>query len=241
MPSSAQPLCEPRNRLLALLAAAEYESLQDHLELVETPHKFLAMERDMPIKHVYFPCTVVFSILVTKEDGSAVEVATIGNEGAVAIDAFVGRELAHDNVVCQVPGQSMRMPLSSFEKAIDGDTPLRMILQRYLQAYLGMVSQSVACNGLHTLDERFARWLLMTADRTQRHDFQLTQEFLAIMLGVHRPSVSLVANAFQQAGVIEYNRGHMRVLNRPALEKTACECYAMVNKHFERAFGPYRE
>jgi CRP-like cAMP-binding protein len=104
-----------------------------------------------------------------------------------------------------------------------------------------MVSQSVACNGLHTLDERFARWLLMTADRTQRHDFQLTQEFLAIMLGVHRPSVSLVANAFQQAGVIEYNRGHMRVLNRPALEKTACECYAMVNKHFERAFGPYRE
>jgi CRP-like cAMP-binding protein len=132
------------------------------------------------------------------------------------------------------------MSAADFKRAIDGNTPLRQVAQRYLQAYLSMVSQSVACNRLHTTEARFARWVLMTHDRVLRDDFYLTQEFLASMLGVHRPTVSLVAGSFQQAGMIRYSRGKMTILNRNALEEICCECYEIVNKQFDSTVGTVR-
>jgi CRP-like cAMP-binding protein len=240
MPASSNSTHECQNRLLAMLPVEEYQSLQPCLELIDSPAKHTVGKRDQPIEFIYFPCTSVFSVLAVMQDGGAVEVGTIGNEGFVGIDALIGGNHALETTVCQVSGKSLRMPIAHFRQAVNGDTPLRHILQRFLQAYLSLVSQSVACNRLHTIEERFGRWLLMTHDRVKGNEFHLTQEFLGIMLGVHRPSISLVAGAFQQAGLIRYSRGHMTILNREALEEASCECYSIVKSQFERSLGPFR-
>ncbi|HEX8885036.1 MAG TPA: Crp/Fnr family transcriptional regulator [Noviherbaspirillum sp.] len=231
---SSQP-CD--NRLLALLSAQDYHVLAPHLELVTLDIKETIAERGQPIHYIYFPCTTVLSVLALTLNGQAVEVGTIGNEGFSGIDVLVGSDLATETTICQIRGKALRMPMADFKRAIDGNTPLRQVTLRYLQAYLSLVSQSVVCNRLHHVEPRFARWVLMTHDRVLGDDFYLTQEFLADMLGVHRPTVSLVAGAFQQAGMIRYNRGHMTILQREALEDLCCECYDIVNKQFERILG----
>ena len=231
---SSQP-CD--NRLLALLSAQDYHALASHLELVPLDIKEIIAERGQPIRYIYFPCTAVLSVLALMLDGQAVEVGTIGNEGFSGLDVLVGGDLATETAICQIKGKALRMPMADFNRATDGDTPLRRVTLRYLQAYLSMVSQSVACNRLHNVEARFARWVLMTHDRVLGDDFYLTQEFLASMLGVHRPTISLVAGAFQQAGMIRYNRGHMTILKREALEDICCECYDVVNEQFERTLG----
>ncbi len=222
------------NRLLALLPLAEYQRLLPRLEMVDINFKDVVFERNKPIEYVYFPCTSVFSVLSFAKDGAAVEVGTIGNEGFGGIDILIGGKLATDTTICQVTGSSLRMRTGDFQEAINGDTPLRNVTQRFLRAFLSQVSQSVLCNRLHTIEERFARWVLMTHDRVPGNEFHLTQEFLADMLGVQRPSVSVVAGAFQQAGLIKYSRGNMTILNRAGLEGTACECYANVCEQFNR-------
>ena len=231
---SSQP-CD--NRLLALLSAQDYHALAPHLELVTLDIKEIVGERGQPIRYIYFPCTAVLSVLALMLDGQAVEVGTIGNEGFSGIDVLVDSDLATETFICQIKGKALRMPVADFKRAIDGNTPLRRVTLRYLQAYLSLVSQSVACNRLHHVEARFARWVLMTHDRVLGEEFYLTQEFLASMLGVHRPTISLVAGAFQQAGMIRYNRGHMTILQREALEDVCCECYDIVNNQFERTLG----
>jgi CRP-like cAMP-binding protein len=235
---SSQP-CE--NRLLALLPADDYHALAPYLETVNLKPKDTIGERDQPIPYIYFPCTAVMSVLNQMLDGQVVEVGTVGNEGFYGIDVLVGSDLATETTICQIKGKALRMPAADFKRAIEGNTPLRQVAMRYLQAYLSMVSQSVACNRLHHIEARFARWVLMTHDRVLGDDFHLTQEFLASMLGVHRPSISLVAGAFQQAGMIRYSRGQMTILKRDALEEICCECYDIVNKKFERTVGSLRE
>jgi CRP-like cAMP-binding protein len=131
----------------------------------------------------------------------------------------------------------MRMSAEVFRKMMADDTALRRIALRYLQAYLSMVSQNVACNRLHDIEHRLAKWLLMSHDRMRREDFSLTQEYLAAMLGVHRPSISVAAGILQRAGIIDYKRGAIRVLDRESLEEASCECYGIVQKHFERFLG----
>lgn len=185
-------------------------------------------ERDNPISYVYFPCDGVFSVLTFMQNGTAVEVATVGNEGFCGVELLIGSELATGTTICKVAGESLRMRASAFREAIEGDTPLRRVTQQFFRTYLGQVSQSVACNRLHSIEERFSRLVLMTHDRVEGDRFQLTQEFLADMLGVHRPSVSLVAGAFQQAGLIKYSRGALTILNRDGIEDICCECYAAV-------------
>jgi CRP-like cAMP-binding protein len=227
----------PNNRLLSKLSEEDYQSLRPQLSLVQMDFKQVLFERDMPIEHVYFPVTSVFSILSFMYNGTAVEVATVGNEGFAGIDILVGGVVATDTTICQVAGDSFRMPASTFKEAVTNDTPLRRIAQRYLRSYLSQVSQSVACNRLHTIEERFARWVLMTHDRVGGNAFHLTHEFLADMLGVHRPSVSLVAGSFQQAGLIKYSRGKLTILDRAGLEEVSCECYAKVTSQFQRLLG----
>jgi CRP-like cAMP-binding protein len=228
---------ECKNRLLARLPEEDYHALSRHLEMIPTPFNFVLFERGKPIEYAYFPCSGEHSILSLMEDGAAVEVGTVGFEGMSTVDLILGSEIAVESTVCQIPGETLRMPAAAFKEAVKMDTPLRRITLRYLQAYLAQVSQSVACNRLHTVEERFARWVLMSHDRVEGDVFQLTQEYLASMLGVHRPSVSLAARALQKAGLIEYKRGMMTILNRQGLEEVCCECYGIVRMQFERLLG----
>jgi CRP-like cAMP-binding protein len=226
------------NRLLALLPEAEYQNLRSQLEYVDTPTRFVVYERDKPITQVYFPLEGAHSVLAIMEDGAAVEVGTIGNEGFSTVDVLTGTIVAMETTICQIPGSALRLPLTVFQKAIEGDTVLASVTTRFLQVYLAQVSQSVACNRLHSLEQRFARWVLMCQDRMQGDEFRLTQEFLADMLGVYRPSVSLVARSFQQAGLLRYNRGVINILDRKGLEEVCCECYRVVRRRYEKSFGP---
>jgi CRP-like cAMP-binding protein len=226
------------SRFLSLLGDAEYAALEPKLTLVECKAKEVMGERGAPVNHVYFPCSAVFSVLACMEDGSAIEVGTIGSEGFYGIEAIVGGTAWTETTVCQVAGKAMRMSAPDFKRAITGDTGLRRIAQAYLLAYLSIVSQSVACNRLHNIEERFARWVLMTHDRVPGDEFNLTQEFLANMLGVHRPQISLVAGAFQQAGFIKYTRGKMTILDRAGLEESSCECYQMAKRQIEALLSP---
>jgi CRP-like cAMP-binding protein len=223
-----------RNHLLNKLSDEECQSLLPQLELMAHSIKEVISRQGKLIDYVYFPCTAAFSNLVYLEDGTAVEVGTIGNEGFTNVELLFSARLSVETAICQIAGDSMRISISAFRQAIEGTTPLRKLLECAGQAYLAQVSQSVACNRMHSIDNRFARWLLVTHDRVQGDEFLLTQEFIAIMLGVHRPSVSLIASMFQQAGIIDYSRGRMRILNRPKLEEASCECYAIVRAQFER-------
>lgn len=225
------------NHILSNLPEAEYQALRPALEYVPTPQRTVLFERDGEIRYVYFPLSGCHSVLAVMQDGAAVEVGTIGNEGLSTVDVLTGSTIATERTICQIPGDSLRMPAEKFKQAIEGKSELRRLTYRFLQAYLSHVSQSVACNRLHSTQERFAKWILASHDRVQGDEFQLTQEFLADMLGVHRPSVSLIARRFQQAGLLDYRRGIVRVLDRAGLEETACECYAVVRKQFARVLG----
>ncbi len=206
------------NRLLSSLSESEYDVLAPSLSRVRLKRKDIVGERGAPATGVHFPCGAVLSVLAYMQSGAAVEVGTIGTEGFFGLELLVGGRSWTETTVCQIEGDSLVMPASEFRDATAGDTPLKRIAQRYLMAYMSLVSQSVACNRLHNIEERFARWVLMTHDRVAGDEFFLTQDFIADMLGVHRPSVSLVAGAFQQAGYIRYSRGAMKILNRAGLE-----------------------
>lgn len=237
MSVSITPDQSPANHLLSLLPPEDFQRIAPLLQLVRTEFKQVLFERDKVIEYVYFPCTSVFSVLTFLQNGTAIEVGTIGNEGFSGLNLLVGTEYATETTICQVAGDSLRMRTSDFRNEIATDTALRRVGLKFLQAYLSQVSQSVACNRLHTIEERFARWVLMTHDRVRTEQFHLTQEFLADMLGVHRPSVSLVASSFQQAGLIKYSRGNLTILNRTGLEATSCECYGMVKEQLQRVLG----
>lgn len=228
---------ERGNLLLNTLSDDDYQQLAPCLHTVALQFKDVVGQRGAAPAYIYFPTTAVLSVLASMSDGAAVEVGTVGREGFVGIETLAGGDRTTETTICQVEGNALRMSISDFKEAIAGDTPLRRIAQRYLLVYLSLVSQSAACNRLHAIEARFARWVLMTHDRVDGDDFHLTQEFLANMLGVQRPSVSLVASAFQQAGLIRYNRGHMAILNRPGIEDASCECYGIVREQFDQLLG----
>lgn len=225
------------NHILSSLPEAEYQALRPALEFVPTPMHTVLFKRDREIRHVYFPLSGCHSVLAIMQDGAAVEVGTIGNEGMSTVDVLTGSTVATETTVCQIAGDSLRITADKFKRAIVEHAELRRLVYRFLQAYLSQVSQSVACNRLHRTEERFARWILLSHDRVEGDELRLTQEYLADMLGVHRPSVSLIARRFQQAGLLDYHRGTIRILDRTGLEKTACECYAAVRAQFARVLG----
>lgn len=225
------------NRLLDKLPDGELELMLPFLELVEARVKDVVVHQGEPIKFIHFPSNCAYSCVVSMEDGAGVEVGTIGNEGFTCVEMLFDATIALETVVCQIEGMSLRMRAEEFRRFIGKGGKLAGLLQCSGQAYLSQVSQSVACNRLHSIDMRFARWMLITHDRVQGDEFTLTQEFLAAMLGVHRPSVSTVAGMFQESGAISYTRGRMRIVNRSMLERASCECYGVVRKHFERLMG----
>lgn len=227
-----------QNALLAALPPDEAARLRDRLEPVSVGIKDLIYEPNGPITHVHFPLSGVFSLVVEMADGLSVEVATVGNEGLVGLPVFLGAESSPHRAFAQVPGDSLRLPADTFRAELARNGPLHAVLRRYNQALMNQISYSVACNRLHSVEERMCRWLLMTQDRVGADQFLLTQEFFAQMLGVRRPSVTVVAGVLQKAGIIAYARGRVTVLDRERLEASSCECYQVVRDEFDRLLAP---
>ena len=208
------------NKLLAALPAADYQRILPTLTTVPLKFKQSLHKHREQINALYFPGGGVCSVTNVMTDGRMVEVATIGREGFVGLTAFTGDGRAMGDAFVQVPdGEGQSMPIAAFRRELDRRGLFYDLIARYSQAYLALVTQSIACNALHLVEERCARWLLMTHDRVGHDEFQLTHEFLSIMLGVRRPTVSLVLGAFNKAGIIENGAKKIRVVDRQRLER----------------------
>ncbi|GAB4201252.1 MAG: Crp/Fnr family transcriptional regulator [Roseiflexaceae bacterium] len=226
------------NRLLAALPPSEAEWITRLLEPVTLAFKQVLYEPGQPIAAVYFPLTCVVSLLVEMHDGRAVEVGTVGKEGMAGLPVFLGVPSTPGRALVQIPGLALRMPAETLvEQVLRGDGALYHLLQRYTQALFVQTAQGAACNRLHTQEQRFCRWMLLTHDRVGSDQFPLTHEFIAQMLGVRRATVSEVAAAVQASGLIHYHRGTMNILDRAGLEAASCECYAVIHAEFERIGG----
>src|SRR5437867_3193503 len=207
------PIRRTGNRLLDRLPKTEYEHLVPLLETVSLAAEQGLYDVNDLIPHVYFPKTGMVSLVILLEDGRQVESGTIGNEGLVGLPVVLGFGFSAHRVVCQVPGESLRLAVSPFMEAVKRSPRLHSLLQRYVEVSLRNTAQIVACNALHPVAERLCRWLLMIHDRVATEAFPITQEFLAQMLGARRQTISIVAATLQKAGLITYRRGIVRILN----------------------------
>jgi CRP-like cAMP-binding protein len=235
--SMEQPTQSYKNRLLELLDADEFERLRRYLEHVSFEYKQVLYEPDTPIEWVYFPVQGVASLVNTMRDGSEVEVGTIGNEGMVGVPIVLGDKVSPTSVYVQVPGFGLRLRSAILWETMGKTTSTRTVMLHYAHAFLSQVTQLAACAHLHSVDQHCCRWLLMTHDRVQTDHFLLTQEFFAMMLGVRRTSITGTANRLKNKKIIEYTRGHVTILDRAALEKCSCECYAVMKREFDRLLG----
>ncbi len=222
------------NRLLAALPDAEYQRLIPHLERVSLSFEQVLHEVGELVEYVYFPDQGIVSLLSTMADGSMVEVGLVGNDGVVGIPAALGDNIATTIATVQVPGSGMRMKASLLKSQFQRGGVLQSLLLRYMLALFAFVSQNAACNRLHHLDGRLARWLLLVYDRVKSNELPLTHEFMAQMLGVRRAGVTEAANMLQQGGMIRYTRGKITILNRAELEAASCECYEIIKGEFAR-------
>lgn len=214
------------NRLLAVLPAEDYQRLAPTLDLIPLKLKELLHKPGERTEYVYFPGGGFCSVVTVLEDGRMVEVATIGREGAVGALALAQRRASQSATMVQGEGDTCyRMSADAFLGEMNRHGPFYELMTDYAQALVGFIMQSTACNAVHSLEQRLARWLLMAQDRMESDEFPLTQEFAAMMLGAARPTVSLIAGALQSAGLIEYHRGLVTVLDRRQLEAASCECY----------------
>lgn len=196
-------------------------------------------DADEPIDEVYFPLDSVLSVVARMQDGSQIEIGTIGREGMSAFPLLMGGTTTANVCYCQVRGRAIRIPADFFRDLAASDKAFRQHLDRYLQAYVNMLGQLAACNRLHSINERCSRWLLMTRDRVDSDDVPLTQEFLAMMLGTGRSGVAIAAATLQKAGFIKYSHGIIKILNRPGLEESACECYEVARAQFDGLLRPH--
>ena len=230
------------NRLLGSMSDADLAALVPYLERVELKvGEVLAKGRDL-LNHVYFPEGCVISIVAYMADGTGVEVGTIGDEGMAGLPAYFDGDASEGETLVQIPGSAMRIRVSHLLQEANASPSLRRLLNRFALAYMTQLAQNGACNRLHSIEQRCARWLLMTHDRMgQPKVMPLKQQFLAFMLGVRRAGVSVAAGALQDAGFIRYRRGSIRVLDRPGLQTASCECYEVIHGTFERMLARVRE
>jgi CRP-like cAMP-binding protein len=214
-----------------MLPPEEYAHLATLLDLVSLDLKQPFTQIGQPFRYVYFPTTAVASLLIVMEDGTEVEAGLIGPEGLVGLSFALGLDLAVYRTICQVPGDAWRISAGKLRQALGRSQPLDTLVRRYAAVRLRQTAQVVACDALHPAAERLSRWLLMSHDRVGRNEFPMTQEFMSELLGVRRPSVSLFAGTLQEAGLISYRRGIIRIKDRQGLEDSSCECYEVM-KHF---------
>jgi CRP-like cAMP-binding protein len=225
------------NRLLALLREEDRKRLYLHLEPIVLEYRRLLYDASEPIEFVYFFESGVGSLVLTMANGQAAEVGTIGNEGFVGLPVLLGDDRGPTSVYVQVPGVGLRMKADAFREELERSGPMRATMLRYAHAFFNQVALSAACAALHSLEQRCCRWLLMTHDRMRSDEFLLTQEFLAMMLGVRRAGVSVAASGLQRDGLIRYKRGNVTMIDRPGLEQRSCECYGVSKREFDRLLG----
>lgn len=228
-----------RNAILAQLPEGEYAQLRPYLQLEHPELKHTAYEPGAAITRVYFPLSAVYSLVAVSDGLMRVEVATIGQEGFVGVPVYLGAATSPQTAFCQVSGEAAGLSVDDFRQALARGAALHTLLRRFTQATMVQIAQNVVCNRIHPAKKRMARWLLTTQDRVGRNQFALTQEFLAQMLGVHRPTVSETAQRIQAQGLIRYSRGIVTIIDRDRLEQTACDCYRIVKAEFD-AITSYR-
>ncbi len=231
MPTPHSPT---QNHLLAALPAAEFARLLPHLELVPMPLGEALYESGGRLQHVYFPTTSIVSLLYVLANGASAEIAIVGNEGILGISLFMGGETTPSRAVVQSAGYGYRLTAHLLKREFNRAGPVLHLLLRYTQALITQMTQTAVCNRHHSVEQQLCRWLLLSLDRLQSPSLNMTQELIANMLGVRREGVTEAAGKLQRAGFIRYRRGRIDVLDRPGLERTACECYAVVKREFDR-------
>ena len=231
----SNPVHSPtQNHLLAVLPPIERERVYPELELVHMALGGVLYESGSKLDHVYFPATAIISLLYVMGDGASAEIAVVGNDGMVGVALFMGGETTPSRAVVQSAGAAYRLSGNVLKSEFRRGGAMQQLLLRYTQALLTQMAQTAVCNRHHSVDQQLCRWLLLSLDRLSSNELTMTQELIANMLGVRREGVTEAAGKLQDAGAIRYSRGRITVLDRPALEAQACECYAVVKRESDR-------
>ena len=228
------------NRVLLSVSDKEYRAIRPHLEFLRMPHHLSLYEPNDPLEFVHFPNCGMVSLVIETEDGRTVEVGEIGKEGFAGIPAAAGMRKSYVREVVQIAGDGFRVRVDALHKVLRSSPQLQQILTRYAVTHWLQLAQTAACNRLHNIEQRFARWLLITQDRVDSPTFGITQDFLATMLGTDRPTVSLAAGLLQKKGAIRWTRGEVQILSRAKLAVCACECYGAMQED-RYGEGPLRQ
>ncbi len=235
MPNHHNP---KENHLLAALPTEEYEHLSPHLERIQMALGEVIYESGGELRHAYFPTTCIVSLLYVLASGESAEIAVIGNEGLVGVALFMGGGTMPNRAVVQSAGYAYRLRGALIKQEFDRYGALLRLLLRYTQALITQMAQTAVCNRHHSVDQQLCRWLLLCLDRLPSNELLMTQELIANMLGVRREGVTEAAGKLHKAGLIDYRRGHITVLDRPGLEARVCECYQVVKTEFDRLLPP---
>jgi CRP-like cAMP-binding protein len=227
-----------QNHLLDALPKSDYERLAPHLELIPLPLGDVLYESGGRLGYVYFPTTCIISMLYVMEDGASAEIAIVGNEGVLGVSLFMGGETTPSRAVVQCAGYGFRLKAQLLKNEFARFGPMMHLMLRYTQALITQMSQTAVCNRHHSVDQQLCRWLLLSLDRLASNEISMTQELIANMLGVRREGVTEAAGRLQKAGLINYRRGRITVINRPGVEARSCECYKVVKTEFDRLL-PY--
>ena len=231
---STPNLNKPVNRLLAALPAEDYQRLVPHLQPVELPQYQILYNAAESYDYAYFPSYSIISIVAILESGSTIEIGVIGNEGMLGIPIVLETDYTTSTAIVQVGDGGYKIAAKRLQSELNRQGALKRLMMRYIQARTIQLGQTTACNRYHSVEQRFARWLLTVRDNIQKNEFQLTQEFISQMLGVRRTGVSEIATRFQEQGIIQYRRGFIRIISSQKLEAYACECYWLIAKEFSR-------
>ena len=231
---SVPNLNKPINRLLAALPTEDYQRLLPDLQAVELPQHQILYHAGEDYDYAYFPSYSIVSTVAIMENGSTTEIGVIGNEGMVGLPIVLDTDYTNSTAIVQVGDGGYRILAERLQEEMNRHGALKRLLMRYVQARIIQLGQTAACNRYHTVEQRFARWLLTVRDSIQQDEFQLTQEFISQMLGVRRTGVTEVASRFQQAGIIQYKRGLIRIVSAQKLEAATCECYQLIYQEFSR-------
>jgi CRP-like cAMP-binding protein len=223
-----------QNHLLASLPTAEFERISPCLELVAMPLGEVLHESGGPLLHAYFPTTAIVSLHYVLENGASSEIAGVGNEGVLGISLFMGGDSMPSRAVVLTAGHGYKLKARLLKEEFNRGGPMMHLLLRYTQALMTQISQTAVCNRHHSVEQQLCRWLLLTLDRLPSNELTMTQELIAIMLGVRREGITETAGNLQRAGLISYRRGHITVLDRSGLESHVCECYSVVKNEFAR-------
>jgi len=234
----SSPHTPKQNHLLDALPASDYDRIHAHLELVPMALGEVLYESGVQLRYVYFPTTSILSLLYVMENGASAEIAIVGNEGILGISLFMGGETTPSRAVVQSAGHAFRLKAALLKNEFGRFGPTMHLLLRYTQALITQMAQTAVCNRHHSVDQQLCRWLLLSLDRLQTNDLSMTQELIANMLGVRREGVTAAAGKLQAAGLIQYRRGRITVLDRRGLEARSCECYQVVKTEFDRLL-PY--